>query len=59
MPELPEVETARRIIERTVVNASLVEATVRLPKMLRYSPIPDINVLVGQSLPRFVVARRC
>lgn len=50
MPELPEVETARRIIEKTVVHASLVEATVRLPKMLRYSPIPDINVLVGESL---------
>lgn len=55
MPELPEVETARRIIDRSVVGANLVAAEVRLPKMLRLSPIEDIGVLIDQTL---VSARR-
>ena len=45
MPELPEVETARRIIESTLVGARLIATEVRLPKLLRYSAIPDIEVL--------------
>jgi formamidopyrimidine-DNA glycosylase len=55
MPELPEVETARRIIESTLVGARLVATEVRLPKLLRYSDIPDTDALVGQTL---LAARR-
>jgi formamidopyrimidine-DNA glycosylase len=50
MPELPEVETARRIIERTVVGAILTSVTVRLPKMLRYSTFHDPSILEGRRL---------
>jgi len=50
MPELPEVETARRIIESTLVGAHLIATEVRLPKMLRYSVLPDIDVLLGMQL---------
>ena len=50
MPELPEVETARRIIESTLVGAHLISIEVRLPKMLRYSDLPDIEVLLGKEL---------
>ena len=55
MPELPEVETARRIIESTLVGATLVATEVRLPKMLRFSEIPETDVLIGQQL---LAARR-
>lgn len=55
MPELPEVETARRIIERCVVGASLVAVEVRLEKMLRLSPLSDIGILIGKEL---LAARR-
>jgi formamidopyrimidine-DNA glycosylase len=50
MPELPEVETARRIIESTLGGAHLIATEVRLPKMLRYSDLPDIDVLLGKRL---------
>jgi formamidopyrimidine-DNA glycosylase len=55
MPELPEVETARRIVERSVRGATLTGVTVRLQKMLRFSEIPDPAVLIGSQL---VAARR-
>ena len=55
MPELPEVETARRIIEQTVVGARLTSIDIRLTKMLRLSPIQDPSVLIGASL---LAARR-
>ena len=55
MPELPEVETARRIIEQRLVGASLVAVELRLPKLLRYSDISDVNVLIGREL---LAARR-
>src|SRR4026209_2739891 len=50
MPELPEVETARRIIESTLVGAHLLATEVRLSKMLRYSDLPDIEVLLAKQL---------
>ena len=50
MPELPEVETARRIIESTLTGAHLIATEVRLPKMLRYSDLPDIDILLGKQL---------
>jgi formamidopyrimidine-DNA glycosylase len=50
MPELPEVETARRLIESTLVGARLDAVEVRLAKMLRFSDYPDAGVLVGHQL---------
>jgi formamidopyrimidine-DNA glycosylase len=50
MPELPEVETIRRIVDRELVGLALTEATLTLPKLLRDSPIPDFAVLLGRSL---------
>ncbi len=50
MPELPEVETARRHIERHLVGKRLVSVENRLPKLMRDSPIPDLDVLEGAIL---------
>jgi formamidopyrimidine-DNA glycosylase len=55
MPELPEVETARRIIEQSVVGARLTAIEVRLPKMLRISPIQEPDTLLNATL---LAARR-
>lgn len=55
MPELPEVETVRRLIEKQLVGRTVAQVDLRLPKILRDSPLPDVNVLVGTSI---VGARR-
>lgn len=55
MPELPEVETARRIVERRLTGRVVRDVTVRLPKLLRTSPIPTLDPLVGQAV---IAARR-
>lgn len=55
MPELPEVETARRISEEHLVGRTVAAIEVRLPKLLRDSPIPTSDVLIGATL---VAARR-
>ena len=55
MPELPEVETARRIIESTVVGAQVVGTELRLAKMLRFSDFPNTDILIDH---RLVAARR-
>lgn len=55
MPELPEVETARRIVERELAGREVASVTVRLPKLLRSSPHPSLDPLVGR---RVVAARR-
>lgn len=55
MPELPEVETMRRIVEHELTGRQLVAADVRLPKLLRDSPLPSLDLLVGQ---RVLGARR-
>jgi len=55
VPELPEVETMRRIIERHVVGKPIKAIDVSLPKLLRDSPIPDLSPLVGTVV---VAARR-
>lgn len=50
MPELPEVETVRRIVE-TYLRGKMVERIdLRLPKVLRDSPMPDPGVLVGATV---------
>lgn len=55
MPELPEVETARRYIERGLVGKRIREVAVRLPKLLRDSPIPNLDPLMGRTV---IAARR-
>jgi len=55
VPELPEVETARRHIEHYLVGKRLDFVENRLPKLLRDSPLPDLNTLHGATL---VSARR-
>lgn len=55
MPELPEVETIRRIVERELVGRDLETVDLRLPKLMRSSPLPDLGALVGR---RVLAARR-
>ena len=50
MPELPEVETIRRIVARELVGLTLDGVELTLPKLLRDSPIPDLGLLVGRTL---------
>lgn len=50
MPELPEVETIRRHINVALAGHQVISVTVRLPKLLRDSPIPDLLPLVGSRL---------
>lgn len=55
MPELPEVETARRLTEQYLVGRSISAIEVRLPKILRDSPLPTEDFLIGATL---LAARR-
>jgi len=55
VPELPEVETMRRIVERDLLGRELAAVELRLPKLLRDSPLPALEPLLGQ---RVVAARR-
>ena len=55
MPELPEVETMRRIVERELVGRRVAAVELRLAKLLRDSPLPSLDVLVGRTL---LAARR-
>ena len=50
MPELPEVETARRLSERHLTGRRMIDVEVRLPKLLRDSPLPDAGILVGRTV---------
>lgn len=50
MPELPEVETIRRNINASLAGRRVTAIDVRLPKLLRDSPLPDLNLLVGTRL---------
>lgn len=50
MPELPEVETARRITESTLVGRTLTRVDLRLPKVLRDSPIVSTEPLLGATI---------
>ncbi len=56
MPELPEVETMRRNIERLLTGRTVESVDLRLPKLLRDSPMASLDPLVGRSLLR--VGRR-
>ncbi len=55
MPELPEVETIRRIVERALVGREIEEIDLRLPKLLRNSALPTLDPLLGQQV---LAARR-
>jgi formamidopyrimidine-DNA glycosylase len=50
MPELPEVETVRRIVQTHLVGKTLERVDVRLPKILRDSPLTDPSILVGATV---------
>ena len=50
MPELPEVETARRTVERELCGRTVSAVVSRLPKLFRYSEIPDPVALVGHTV---------
>jgi formamidopyrimidine-DNA glycosylase len=50
VPELPEVETIRRIVEAHLSGRTLLSFDVSLPKLLRQSVIPTPAVLVGRVL---------
>lgn len=55
MPELPEVETARRLVVSELTGVPVTSVEVGLPKLLRYSEIPTLDPLVGHAV---VGARR-
>lgn len=50
MPELPEVETIRRIVQVHLVGRRCVAVTIGLPKLLRFSSIPDLQRLIGREV---------
>ena len=50
MPELPEVETMRRIVARHLVGHTVATIELTLPKLLRESPIPSLDPLIGQTV---------
>ncbi|HEV2128831.1 MAG TPA: DNA-formamidopyrimidine glycosylase family protein [Thermomicrobiales bacterium] len=50
MPELPEVETIRRIVEAHLTGHSLRSFEVSLPKVLRQSAISNPETLVGRTV---------
>ena len=50
MPELPEVETIRRIVERELRGLTLIRADLTLPKLLRDSPLPTLEPIVGRTV---------
>ncbi len=52
MPELPEVETIRRMIERELVGLTLERVELTLPKLMRDSPLPTLDMLIGHTLLR-------
>lgn len=50
MPELPEVETVRRIVETHLTGDTLVSFEVTLPKLFRQSVISDPGLLIGRTV---------
>lgn len=50
MPELPEVETVRRGLERLVLGRQIVSVDVRVPKMIRTSRETFSLDLMGQTI---------
>jgi formamidopyrimidine-DNA glycosylase len=50
VPELPEVETIRRMVETQLVGRTVTTIDVSLPKIFRQSVITDPTVLVGRAV---------
>lgn len=50
MPELPEVETTRRMVSEYLTGRTLVEVSLTLPKLMRDSPIPDLSELIAHTV---------
>lgn len=50
MPELPEVETARRIVERELAGRMVTAVDLRLPKLFRDSEIADPGAMIGHTV---------
>lgn len=50
MPELPEVETVRRGLERLVVGRTILSLEVKVPKMIKTSYDSFLNDLPGQTI---------
>ena len=50
MPELPEVETIKRQLEKEIVGCTVAEVWYDRPKMLRPSPEEFINGVVGKKI---------
>jgi formamidopyrimidine-DNA glycosylase len=55
VPELPEVETIRRNVETALIGRTVAAFDLSLPKLLRDSPIPTLDLLRQQ---RVIGARR-
>jgi formamidopyrimidine-DNA glycosylase len=50
MPELPEVETIRRIVQRELTGLTLAAVELSLAKLMRDSPLPTLDLLLGRTL---------
>ena len=50
MPELPEVETVRRGLERLVVGRTILSLEVKVPKMIKTSYDSFLTDLPGQTI---------
>jgi formamidopyrimidine-DNA glycosylase len=55
VPELPEVETIRRNVESALVGRSVTLVDLQLPKLIRDSPVPSLDLLVTRQV---LAARR-
>lgn len=55
VPELPEVETMRRLVERHLAGKTITRQVLTLAKLLRESPLPSLDPIVGQTV---LAARR-
>jgi formamidopyrimidine-DNA glycosylase len=50
MPELPEVETIRRLVADELTGRAVTGVALTLPKLVRDSPLPDLDLLIGRTL---------
>lgn len=53
MPELPEVETIRRDLEKALVGEKIISITYKVPKMLKPSPEVVLKGSVGKEVQSF------
>ena len=49
MPELPEVETVRRVLKKELIGLSIKDITVLYPKMIKTNPQEFIEKLKGET----------